>query len=71
MTFAPGAVGAAAETAFLAIARDQVLLEDPDLYTRDPDAFERLMEAIGQAQEDKTMAELRWLELAEMVEGQG
>ncbi len=54
-----------------AIARDQVLLEDPDLYTRDPDAFERLMEAIGQAQEDKTTAELRWLELAEMVEGQG
>ena len=54
-----------------AIARDQVLLEDPDLYTRDPDAFERLMEAIGQAQEDKTLAELRWLELAEMVEGQG
>ena len=54
-----------------AIARDQGLLEDPDLYTRDPDAFERLMEAIGQAQEDKTNAELRWLELAEMVEGQG
>ena len=54
-----------------AIARDQALLEDPDLYTRDPDAFERLMEAIGQAQEDKTNAELRWLELAEMVEGQG
>ena len=51
-----------------AIARDQTLLEDPDLYTRDPDAFERLMEAIGQAQEDKTLAELRWLELAEMVE---
>ena len=54
-----------------AIARDQVLLEDPDLYTRDPDAFERLMEAIGQAQEDKTLAELRWLELAEMVEALG
>ena len=55
----------------LAIARDQALLEDPDLYTRDPDRFERLMEAIGQAQEDKDMAELRWLELAEMVEGLG
>ena len=51
-----------------AIARDQVLLEDPDLYTRDPDRFERLMEAIGQAQEDKTLAEMRWLELAEQVE---
>ncbi|TPG15541.1 ABC-F family ATP-binding cassette domain-containing protein [Sphingomonas oligophenolica] len=56
------------ETLDAAIARDQVLLEDPDLYTRDPDAFERLMEAIGQAQEDKTIAELRWLELAEQVE---
>ncbi len=51
-----------------AIARDQALLEDPDLYTRDPALFERLMEAIGQAQEDKNAAELRWLELAEMVE---
>ena len=53
-----------------AIARDQVLLEDPDLYTRDAALFERLMEAIGQAQEDKDLAELRWLELAEQVEGQ-
>ena len=52
-----------------AIARDQMLLEDPDLYTRDPDQFERLMEAIGQAQEDKNNAELRWLELAEQIEG--
>jgi ATP-binding cassette subfamily F protein uup len=59
------------ETLEAAIARDQVLLEDPDLYTRDPDGFERLMEAIGQAQEDKNMAELRWLELAEQVEAQG
>ena len=59
------------ETLDAAIARDQVLLEDPDLYIRDPDGFERLMEAIGQAQEDKTLAELRWLELAEMVEALG
>ncbi|WP_375393721.1 ABC-F family ATP-binding cassette domain-containing protein [uncultured Sphingomonas sp.] len=59
------------ETLDAAIARDQALLEDPDLYTRDPDGFDRLMTAIGQAQEDKTMAELRWLELAEMVEGLG
>ena len=54
-----------------AIARDQILLEDPDLYIRDPDAFERLMAAIGQSQADKDAAELRWLELAEMVEGLG
>jgi ATP-binding cassette subfamily F protein uup len=54
-----------------AIARDQVLLEDPDLYTRDPALFDRLMEAIGQAQEDKNAAEERWLELAEQVEALG
>ncbi|MBY0521154.1 MAG: ATP-binding cassette domain-containing protein, partial [Sphingomonas sp.] len=54
-----------------AIARDQKLLEDPDLYIRDPDGFERLMAAIGQAQADKDAAELRWLELAELVEGLG
>ncbi len=59
------------ETLDAAIARDQVLLEDPDLYSRDPDRFDRLMAAIGQAQADKTAAELRWLELAEQVEALG
>ena len=59
------------ETLDAAIMRDQELLSDPELYTRDPDRFEKLMEAIGQAQADKDAAELRWLELAEMVEGQG
>ncbi len=59
------------ETLEAAIMRDQELLSDPELYTRDPDRFEKLMEAIGQAQADKDAAELRWLELAEMVEGQG
>lgn len=59
------------ETLEAAIMRDQELLSDPDLYTRDPDRFEKLMEAIGQAQADKDAAELRWLELAEMVEQQG
>ena len=57
------------ETLDAAIARDQELLSDPDLYVRDPARFERLMEAIGQAQADKDAAELRWLELAEQVEG--
>ncbi|MDQ2893120.1 MAG: ABC transporter ATP-binding protein, partial [Pseudomonadota bacterium] len=59
------------ETLDAVIARDQVLLEDPDLYSRDPDRFDRLMAAIGQAQADKTAAELRWLDLAEQVEALG
>ena len=54
-----------------AIARDQRLLEDPELYIRDPDGFERLMASIGQSQADKDTAELRWLELAEQVEALG
>ena len=54
-----------------AIARDEAALADPDLYTRDPTAFDRLMKAIDKAREEKDAAELRWLELAETVEGLG
>ncbi|MCD2314609.1 ATP-binding cassette domain-containing protein [Sphingomonas sp. IC-11] len=51
-----------------AIARDESLLADPELYARDPAKFDRLMKAIASAREEKEMAELRWLELAEMAE---
>lgn len=51
-----------------AIARDEALLADPELYARDPAKFDRLMKAISAAREEKEMAELRWLELAEMAE---
>ena len=51
-----------------AIARDEALLADPALYTRDPAGFDRLMKAIAAAREEKDAAEMRWLELAEMVE---
>ena len=54
-----------------AIARDVEALADPDLYTRDPSAFDRLMKAIDKAREEKEAAEMRWLELAEMAEGLG
>ncbi|SEJ41099.1 ATP-binding cassette, subfamily F, uup [Sphingomonas sp. OV641] len=54
-----------------AIARDEALLADPELYARDPGAFDRLMKAISAARDEKENAELRWLELAEMVEALG
>lgn len=52
-----------------AIARDEALLADPALYTRDPARFDALMKAIAAARDEKDAAEMRWLELAEMVEG--
>jgi ATP-binding cassette subfamily F protein uup len=54
-----------------AIARDEAALADPDLYARDPEAFDRLMAAIAKARDEKDAAELRWLELAEQVEALG
>jgi ATP-binding cassette subfamily F protein uup len=50
-----------------AIARDEAALADPDLYTRDPKRFAALTAAIDAARMEKDAAELRWLELAEMV----
>ena len=51
-----------------AIARDEALLADPALYTRDFAQFERLTKAIDAARAEKETAELRWLDLAEQVE---
>jgi len=52
-----------------AIARDEALLADPALYTRDPSRFDALTKAIDAARTEKDAAEERWLELAEQVEG--
>ena len=52
-----------------AIARDEAALGDPDLYVRDPARFARLNAAIADARAEKDAAEMRWLELAEQVEG--
>jgi len=52
-----------------AIARDEAALADPGLYAKDFARFERLTKAIEVARAEKDAAELRWLELAEMVEG--
>jgi ATP-binding cassette subfamily F protein uup len=54
-----------------AIARDEAAMADPDLYARDPGRFDKLGKAIAAAQAEKDAAELRWLELAEMVEALG
>ena len=51
-----------------AIARDEDLLADPTLYTRDHATFARLTTAIDAARAEKDAAEMRWLELAEQVE---
>jgi ATP-binding cassette subfamily F protein uup len=51
-----------------AIARDEAALAEPDLYTRDPRKFDRLMKAIEKTRADRDAAEMRWLGLAEMAE---
>jgi ATP-binding cassette subfamily F protein uup len=54
-----------------AIARDEAALADSSLYTRDPDKFAALTQAIDAARAEKDAAEERWLELAEQVEALG
>lgn len=51
------------------IARDEAVLSDPALYTRDPAKFAALTKAIEAARAEKDASEERWLELAEQVEG--
>jgi ATP-binding cassette subfamily F protein uup len=51
------------------IARGEAALADPELYSRDPGKFARIMKSLEMAREEKDAAEMRWLELAEMVEG--
>ncbi len=57
------------EELLAAISRDEAVLHDPDLYTRDPAKFAALTKAIEAARAEKDAAEERWLELAELVEG--
>ncbi|MEG3170973.1 ABC-F family ATP-binding cassette domain-containing protein [Sphingomonas sp. ZB1N12] len=51
------------------MAADAVKLAKPDLYMRDNATFAKLTKAIETARAEKEAAELRWLDLAEMVEG--
>jgi len=50
------------------IARDEDILADPDLYSRDPDRFAQLTAAIDKAKAERDAAEERWLMLAEQAE---
>mgnify|MGYP001324443413 CR=1 FL=1 len=50
------------------IARDEAVLADPDLYSKNPQKFAALTAAIEKARNEKAAAEERWLELAEQVE---
>jgi len=54
-----------------AITKDEAALADPDLYAKNPGKFDTLMAGIAKARDEKDAAEMRWLELAEMVEGLG
>ncbi|MCP8889232.1 ABC-F family ATP-binding cassette domain-containing protein [Sphingomonas faeni] len=51
------------------MAADAAKLAKPDLYMRDHATFAKLTAAIEAARAEKEAAELRWLELAEMVDG--
>ncbi len=51
------------------MAVDAVKLAKPDLYMRDHATFAKLTAAIEKARAEKEAAELRWLELAEQVDG--
>jgi ATP-binding cassette subfamily F protein uup len=51
------------------IARDEAVLHDPNLYARDPAGFTTLTQAVAKARIEKDAAEIRWLALAEMIEG--
>jgi len=52
-----------------AIAQNEGVLADPDLYARDPKRFDGVMRDIAAARAEKDAAEERWLALAELVEG--
>ena len=47
----------------------QVILADPDLYSRDPARFARYTALLDKLRAEKETAEERWLALAELVEG--
>lgn len=50
------------------IAADEAALHDSDLYLREPDRFAQLTERIARNRAEVEALELRWLEVAEMVE---
>ncbi|MEZ0495873.1 ABC-F family ATP-binding cassette domain-containing protein [Sphingomonas sp. IW22] len=53
------------------VAKLEAAMGDPDLYVKDPARFDKLGKDIARLRDEKDAAELRWLELAEQVEGLG
>ena len=53
------------------IAKDEAAMADPDLYAKNPGKFASLSDGIAKLRDEKDTAEMRWLELAEMVEALG
>ncbi len=51
------------------IARTETALADPELYNRDQPRFAALNATLEKLREEKTAAEDRWLEVAELAEG--
>ena len=49
------------------IAADEEKLHDPDLFMRDPQRFAELTERIARHRAEVEAAEIRWLEVAEML----
>jgi ATP-binding cassette subfamily F protein uup len=52
-----------------AIAKGEALLNDPELYAKDPQRFATISAGVANARAEKDAAEQRWLMLAEQVEG--
>ncbi|MCL9982703.1 MAG: ATP-binding cassette domain-containing protein [Erythrobacter sp.] len=52
-----------------AIAKGEALLNDPELYAKDPQRFATISAGVANARTEKDAAEERWLMLAEQVEG--
>jgi ATP-binding cassette subfamily F protein uup len=53
-----------------AISDGERALSDPDLFLRDPKRFAAVNDELARVRAEKDAAEERWLELAELVEGQ-
>ncbi|MEC8275371.1 MAG: hypothetical protein VX005_06085 [Pseudomonadota bacterium] len=51
------------------IAKGESLLTDPELYSRDPDKFNRITIKLGELRDRLDAAEMEWLELEEKAEG--
>ena len=51
------------------IAKGESLLTDPELYSRDPDRFNRITTKLGELRDRLDAAEMEWLELEEKAEG--